>query len=161
MMISPNWGETLRLTGCTTTTSTNISSLSTSSSYSLTNGTLVNGHQVDSVDLQAFESFHQGRALNDNQLFIVIYLIDTFRYEITTSNADTNGNNNNNGCIDEKMDSYVKKAIFRAYMDLIKDLPDKISIRVNIQVNKNVDVFSFSINRIDTLSKQIKLRRNS
>jgi hypothetical protein len=37
------------------------------------------------------------------------------------------------------MDAYVKKAIFRAYMDLIKDLPDKTSIRVNIQV-KNKDL---------------------
>jgi mediator of RNA polymerase II transcription subunit 13 len=36
--------------------------------------------------------------------------------------------------IDDRMDAYVKKAIFRAYMDLLKDLPDKISIRINVQI---------------------------
>jgi hypothetical protein len=90
----------------------------------------VNGHQVDPIDLQAFESFHQGRTSNDDQFFIVIYLIDTFRYEITASITDENGTTD----IDDRMDAYIKKAIFRAYMDLIKDLPDKITIRVNIQI---------------------------
>jgi mediator of RNA polymerase II transcription subunit 13 len=106
-------------------------SLSSSNPASLTNGTLVNGHQVDPVDLQAFESFHQGRVSNDEQFFIVIYLIDTFRYEITASKTEENGSNMD---IDDRMDAYVKKAIFRAYMDLLKDLPDKISIRVNVQI---------------------------
>ena len=108
-------------------------SLSTNNVSSLTNGTFVNGHQVDPVDLQAFESFHQGRTSNDDQFFIVIYLIDTFRYEITAAITDENGTTNN-ATIDDMMDAYVKKAIFRAYMDLIKDLPDKTCIRVNIQV---------------------------
>jgi hypothetical protein len=90
----------------------------------------VNGHQVDPIDLQAFESFHQGRTSNDDQFFIVIYLIDTFRYEITASITDENGTTD----VDDRMDAYIKKAIFRAYMDLIKDLPDKITIRVNIQI---------------------------
>jgi len=112
-------------------------SLSSNNISSLTNGTFVNGHQVDPIDLQAFESFHQGRISNDDQFFIVIYLIDTFRYEITATLTDENGNNNTD--IDDSMDAYVKKAIFRAYMDLIKDLPDKTSIRVNIQV-KNKDL---------------------
>jgi hypothetical protein len=96
-------------------------------SISSTNGTSVNGQQVDSIDLQAFESFYHGRSLNDDQLFLVIYLIDTFRYELT--GLTTNENENIN------IDIYIKKAIFRAYMDLIKDLPEKISIRINIQVN--------------------------
>jgi hypothetical protein len=97
------------------------------------NGPLVNGHQVDPVDLQAFDSFHQGRTSNDDQLFIVIYLIDTFRYELTASINDDTGSDHID--LDDRMDAYVKKAIFRAYMDLIKDLPEKVSIRVNIQVN--------------------------
>ncbi len=94
---------------------------------SSTNGTSVNGQQVDSIDLQAFESFYHGRSLNDDQLFLVIYLIDTFRYELTGLTNNENENMN--------IDIYVKKAIFRAYMDLIKDLPEKMSIRINIQVN--------------------------
>ena len=32
------------------------------------------------------------------------------------------------------MDVYVRKAIFRAYMDLMKDLPERISVRVTIQI---------------------------
>ncbi|CAF3409358.1 unnamed protein product, partial [Rotaria socialis] len=116
----------------TGSTATDVLSLSSNNMSSLTNGTFVNGHQVDPVDLQAFESFHQGRTSNDEQFFIVIYLIDTFRYEITASMTDENGNNNTS--IDDRIDAYVKKAIFRAYMDLIKDLPEKISIRVNIQI---------------------------
>ncbi|CAF0728160.1 unnamed protein product [Rotaria sordida] len=119
-------------------TAADILSLSSNNISSVTNGTFVNGHQVDPIDLQAFESFHQGRTSNDDQFFIVIYLIDTFRYEITAAINDENGNNNNNNnnntLIDDKIDAYVKKAIFRAYMDLIKDLPEKISIRVNIQI---------------------------
>jgi hypothetical protein len=98
------------------------------------NGTIVNGHQVDPADLQAFESFHQGRCSNDEQFFIVIYLIDTFRYELAASINDENASDRDTGDIDERLDAYVKKAIFRAYMDLTKDLPEKISIRVNIQV---------------------------
>ncbi|CAF1072689.1 unnamed protein product [Rotaria magnacalcarata] len=116
----------------TGSTATDVLSLSSNNMSSLANGTFVNGHQVDPVDLQAFESFHQGRTSNDEQFFIVIYLIDTFRYEITASMTDENGNNNTS--IDDRIDAYVKKAIFRAYMDLIKDLPEKISIRVNIQI---------------------------
>ena len=100
----------------------------------LPNGTFVNGHQVDPVDLQAFDSFHQGRTSNDEQLFVVIYLIDTFRYELTASSTEENGSNHDQLDIDDRMDAYVKKAIFRAYMDLVKDLPEKVSIRVNIQV---------------------------
>jgi mediator of RNA polymerase II transcription subunit 13 len=116
-------------TGSATSDALSLSSNNTS----LPNGTFVNGHQVDPIDLQAFESFHQGPTSNDDQFFIVIYLIDTFRYELTASITDENGNNNNTD-IDDRMDAYIKKAIFRAYMDLIKDLPDKISIRVNIQI---------------------------
>jgi mediator of RNA polymerase II transcription subunit 13 len=104
-------------------------------SISSTNGASVNGQQVDSTDLQAFESFYHGRSLNDDQLFIVIYLIDTFRYELT--GLITNENEN----ID--IDVYVKKAMFRAYMDLMKDLPEKISVRINIQVNIERKTFFF------------------
>jgi hypothetical protein len=50
--------------------------------------------------------------------------------------------------MDDRMDAYVKKAIFRAYMDLIKDLPDKISIRVNIQVPKKANFSFFVLNKI-------------
>ena len=96
------------------------------SSLSISNGTSINGQQVDAVDLQAFESFYHGRSLNDEQLFLVIYLIDTFRYELTSTMS------NENEPID--MDIYVKKAIFRAYMDLLKDLPEKVSMRIHIQV---------------------------
>lgn len=113
-------------------------SLSANNLSSMVNGTMVNGHQVDPVDLQAFESFHQGRIGNDEQFFIVIYLIDTFRYELTSSINDENQNNEQDPIeLDDRLDAYIKKAIFRAYMDLIKDLPEKISLRVNIQVKKN------------------------
>jgi hypothetical protein len=105
-------------------------SLSSSNLSSSMNGTFVNGQQVDPLDLNAYESFHHGRSLNDDQLFIVIYIIDTFRYELTGSS--------NNETIDDTTDDYVKKAIFRAYMDLIKDLPEKIPLRINIQVNLNL-----------------------
>ena len=107
-------------------------SLTGNNSTNLTNGTFVNGHQVDPVDLQAFESFHQGRLKNDEQFFIVIYLIDTFRYEMTALKLDENSSNSLD--LDEKLDAYIKKAIFRVYMDLIKDLPEKISIRINFQI---------------------------
>lgn len=121
----------------TGSTTTDTLGLSSNNASSLTNGTFVNGHQVDPVDLQAFESFHQGRTLNDDQFFIVIYLIDTFRYEMTALMTDENVTNNTTTTttIDDNIDAYVKKAIFRAYMDLIKDLPDKISTRINIQVS--------------------------
>lgn len=104
-------------TGSTTTDTSNIS---------ISNGTSINGQQVDALDLQAYESFYHGRSLNDEQLFLVIYLIDTFRYELM------NTMNNENESID--VDVYVKKAIFRAYMDLLKDIPEKISMRIHIQV---------------------------
>ncbi len=110
------------------------SAVSDALSASSTNGTSVNGQQVDSIDLQAFESFYHGHSLNDDQLFLVIYLIDTFRYELI--GLTTNENEN----ID--IDTYIKKAIFRAYMDLIKDLPEKNSIRINIQVNKTIEKYS-------------------
>ncbi|CAF3847930.1 unnamed protein product, partial [Rotaria magnacalcarata] len=96
-----------------------------------TNGTMVNGQVVEPVDLQAFESHYHGRSLNDEQIFIVIYIIDTFRYELMGSSS--NGENEDVQ-IDEAIDIYVKKAIFRAYIDLIKDLPEKISNRVNLQI---------------------------
>ncbi|CAM4949581.1 unnamed protein product [Rotaria socialis] len=98
---------------------------------SSTNGTMVNGQLVEPLDLQAFESHYHGRSLNDEQLFIVIYIVDTFRYELMGSSS--NGENEDIQ-IDEAIDIYVKKAIFRAYIDLIKDLPEKISNRVNLQI---------------------------
>jgi hypothetical protein len=115
-------------------------SLSANSASSLTNGTLVNGHQLDPIDVHAFDTFHQGRASNDDQLFVVLYIIDTFRYDNTVSNnahtsengSETNGNPTSG---DDAMDAHVKKALFRAYLDLIKELPEKVSIRVNIQVS--------------------------
>ena len=116
----------------TGSTSTDVVSISTS------NGASINGQQVDAIDLQAFESLYHGRSLNDEQLFLVIYLVDTFRYELT---ATTNNENEN---LD--IDVYVKKAIFRAYMDLIKDLPEKISMRIHIQVNRFRVVMKFEIN---------------
>jgi hypothetical protein len=115
-------------TGSAVSDALSISSTNLSSS---TNGTFVNGQQVDPFDLQAFESFYHGRSLNDDQLFLVIYLIDTFRYELTGSSTNENDNIN----LDDTTDIYIKKAIFRIYMDLIKDLPEKISTRINIQVN--------------------------
>ena len=121
------------------TTTADSLNLNASNSSSLSNGTYVNGHQVDPVDLQAFESFHQGRTSHDDQFFIVIYLIDTFRYELTASVNDDSSNDNEQIDLDDRMDAYIKKAMFRAYMDLIKDLPEKISIRVNIQVRLNDD----------------------
>lgn len=110
--------------------------LNASGGSALLNGAYVNGHQVDPADLQAFESFHQGRLSHDDQMFVVIYLIDTFRYELTTSVNDENTSDNEQIDLDERMDSYIKKAMFRAYMDLIKDIPEKTSIRINIQVTK-------------------------
>lgn len=92
---------------------------------------MVNGLQVDPADLQAFESYYHGRSLSDDQLFIVIYIIDTFRYELIGSSNSENESTH----IDDAIDIYVKKAIFRAYLDLIKNLPDKITSRLNIQVN--------------------------
>ena len=129
-------------TGSTTNDTVSLSSNNISLT---TNGTFVNGHQIDSIDLQAFESFHQGRSSNDNQFFVVIYLIDTFRYELTTSMNNDNETKNIN--INDEMDSYVKKAIFRAYMDLIKDLPEKVSSRLNIQVNKRTRNYEMRTNK--------------
>ena len=74
--------------------------------------------------------FYHGRSLNDDQLFLVIYVVDTFRYELTGLSNNENENIN----IDDTLDVYIKKAIFRAYMDLVKDLPEKISNRINSQV---------------------------
>ena len=120
--------NTIYTTGSAASDALNTSSTNLSSS---TNGTFVNGQQVDPFDLQAFESFYHGRSLNDDQLFLVIYLIDTFRYELTgSSDQDVN--------IDDTMDIYIRKAIFRAYMDLVKDLPEKISVRINIQVKYKI-----------------------
>ncbi|CAF0983342.1 unnamed protein product [Rotaria sordida] len=99
-------------------------------SPSSTNGTIVNGQQVDPIDLQAFESYYHGRSLNDDQLFLVIYIIDTFRYELMGSS----NNDNDDIHIDDTIDIYVRKSIFRAYLDLIKDLPEKITLRLNIQI---------------------------
>ena len=88
-------------------------------------GAFFNGQQVDPTDLRIFESFQHGRSLNDDQAFLVIYLIDTFRYELTESST---------GSIGETLDVHIRKAIFRAYMDLIKNLPEKISTRIHIQI---------------------------
>ncbi|CAF1506425.1 unnamed protein product, partial [Adineta steineri] len=114
-------------TGSATTDVLNASTTNLSSS---TNGTFVNGQQVDPNDLQGFESFYHGRSLNDDQVFLVIYLVDTFRYELIRS---TN-NDNENLDLNETIDVYIKKAMFRIYMDLVKDLPEKISSRINIQI---------------------------
>ena len=106
--------------------------LSTNLSSS-TNGTFLNGQQVDPGDLQGFESFYHGRSLNEDQAFVVIYLVDTFRYELIASlDADDESLQ-----LDETLDIYIKKALFRMYMDLIKDLPEKIASRINIQVDSN------------------------
>ncbi|CAF4766441.1 unnamed protein product, partial [Rotaria sp. Silwood1] len=110
--------------------STDVLNASSNSLSSSTNGTTVNGQQVDPVDLQAFESFYHGRSLNDDQLFIVIYIVDTFRYELIGSS----NNDNDNIHIDDTIDIYVRKSIFRAYLDLIKDLPEKVTLRLNIQM---------------------------
>ena len=128
----------------------------------LPNGTFVNGHQVDPVDLQAFESFHQGRTSNDEQLFVVIYLVDTFRYELTAASQEENGTQHDQLDIDDRMDAYVKKAIFRAYMDLIKDLPEKISIRVNIQVmNTSAGGWTSCISLLSLLDHSIRIHCQS
>jgi hypothetical protein len=77
--------------------------------------------------LQAFDSFHHGSTLNDDQIFLVLYLVDTFRYELIDLSTATDS-------FDETLDIYIKKSLFRVYMDLIKDLPEKIAIRIHIQV---------------------------
>lgn len=93
---------------------------------STTNLTNSNNQQIDSSDLHAYESFYHG-SLKEDQLFLVIYLIDTFRYELMSSSTNEKEN------IDTEI--YVKKAIYRIYMDLVKDLPEKIASRINIQVS--------------------------
>lgn len=113
------------------TTGPTSSDILNSSSSNL--ATSSNGQQTDPLDLQAFESYYHGRSLNNDQIFLVIYIIDTFRYELMgTANSDNDDIN-----IDESIDIYVKKSIFRIYMDLIKDLPEKTSFRIHIQVNEN------------------------
>lgn len=76
------------------------------------------------------ESFYHGRTLNDGQVFLVIYIVDTFRYELTGTLSA------NEQLWDEQLDVYVKKSLFRVYMDLIKDLPEKIAGRIHIQVSE-------------------------
>ena len=119
------------------TTGSTISDIMNPSSANLSSSTnstsLVDNQQIDPTNLKAFESFYHGSSLNDDQLFIVIYLIDAFRYELIGLSNDEHENIN----IDNDIDIYVKKAIFRAYMDLIKDLPEKVSVRLHLQVNES------------------------
>jgi hypothetical protein len=115
---------------CSPTSSTTMhSSLGTSIGTDLPNNSSSTNtiQQVDPKDLQAFDSFHHGSTLNDDQIFLVLYLVDTFRYELIDLSTATDS-------FDETLDIYIKKSIFRVYMDLIKDLPEKIAIRIHIQV---------------------------
>ncbi|CAF0878211.1 unnamed protein product, partial [Didymodactylos carnosus] len=89
------------------------------------NNNLMNS-AIDPHDLLAFDSLQQGRTANDDQPFIVLYIIDTFRYDFID---DSNSNQD-----DDELECHVKKGILRAYMDLIKLLPDKIATKINIQI---------------------------
>ncbi|CAF0742850.1 unnamed protein product [Didymodactylos carnosus] len=106
----------------------NLNSLSTAITGGLgdsMNNNLINS-AIDPQDLLAFDSLQQGRTSNDDQLFIVLYIIDTFHYD----SIDDNNSNHN----DEELECHVKKGILRAYMDLIQLLPEKIVTKINIQI---------------------------
>ncbi|CAF2638292.1 unnamed protein product [Rotaria sp. Silwood2] len=157
---SPSYGSSSGFVGNTIYTTGSVASdvlnPSTNNLSSSTNGTIVNGQQVDPVDLQAFESYYHGRSLNDDQLFLVIYIIDTFRYELIGSS----NNDNDDIHIDDIIDIYVRKSIFRAYLDLIKDLPEKITLRLNIQMVPFESIINQQIES-DTELRLTRLKRLS
>ena len=98
-----------------------------------TTSSSINGqHSADSSDLHAFESYYHGACLSDDQIFLVIYLIDAFRYNITEK-AD------HRSLVDENLDTYIKKSLYRAYLDLIKDLPEKNILRIHVQVRSSLN----------------------
>jgi len=103
-------------TGSATTTITN-NALSTSASQQQPH--------IDPADVQSYEAFYHGRSLNDDQIFFVIYFVDTFRYDFI---------NEENRSFDEQIEIYIKKSLLRLYLDLIKDLPEKTINRIHFQI---------------------------
>lgn len=127
-------------TATSTTTAPSSSSFSTTHNMNTSSSDLSNNltsyvlastntQSSDHQDLRSFESFYHGKTLNDDQAFLVIYIVDTLRYELLTMNNQQSPLNGN-------VEVLMKTFAFRIHIDLMKILPERIGKRVEIQVNR-------------------------